>query len=683
VATGGALRIVSEGELQQQEADEAKQAFEAREAERTAQQIESSIGNHIRKRWEEFRRHRTSESITTRLLDALRAYDGSYNAKKAMEISQFGGSDVFARITSVKCRGASALLRDVYMANERPWTIAPTPVPDLPDNVLSDIDQVIQGEVDMLTTRGVVVDPTMLAQRRQQLLDSAYKAGLKAAKQASKQSAERIDDVLVEGRFYDALTEFLIDLPIFQYAGIKGPVVQMVEEVTWENGQAVRSQRPRMFWYRVSPFDLYFTPGAITVEDAEVIERSRLRRAELQALIGVPDYDEDALREILRNHPDGWSERTEEGDAERADLESREDPVFNRGWYDTLEYHGSVQGQLLLAYGLPAEKIPDPDLDYFVTAWLVARRVIKVQINPNANRRPPYYITCYEKMPGSLYGNGIPDIISDIQDVANAAFRSLVNNMSISSGPQVAINEDRLSSQTDGDTLYPWKRWRFTTDPLQTNATEKPIDFFQPQSNAQELLGVYRQMSELADEISAIPRYMTGSEKVGGAARTASGLSMLMNNTSKVLQMVASNIDRDVLTPALRDLYELMMLTGDPMMRGDEKIQVRGVSMAIQKDTDRMRQLEFLQITANPMDQQIIGQKGRATVLRNLAENLGLPEEDIVPTEAQLEQQVVAQQQQMLAAAQAQGGQAPSPDNVPQRGLGEETDNMFRTQGAA
>lgn len=683
MATGGALRIVSEGELQQQEAAEAKQAFEAREAEKNAQQVESSIGNHIRKRWEEFRRHRSSENITTRLLDALRAYDGSYNAKKAMEISQFGGSDVFARITSVKCRGASALLRDVYMANERPWTIGPTPVPDLPDSVLSDIDQVIQSEVDMLTSRGVVVDPTMLAQRRQQLLDSAYKAGLKAAKLAAKQSAERLDDVLVEGRFYEALTEFLIDLPIFQYAGIKGPVVQMVEEVTWENGVATRTQRPRMFWYRVSPFDLYFTPGAINVEDSEVIERSRLRRVELQALIGVPDYDDEALREILRNHPDGWSERIEEGDAERADLESREDPVFNRGWFDTLEYHGSVQGRMLLDYGLPKEKIPDPDLDYFVTAWLVARRVIKVQINPNAQRRPPYYITCYEKMPGSLYGNGIPDIISDIQDVANAAFRSLVNNMSISSGPQVAINEDRLSPQTDGDSLYPWKRWRFTTDPLQTNAAEKPIDFFQPQSNAQELLGVYRQMSELADEISAIPRYMTGSEKVGGAARTASGLSMLMNNTSKVLQMVASNIDRDILTPALRDLYELMMLTGDTMMRGDEKIQVRGVSMAIQKDTDRMRQLEFLQITANPMDQQIIGQKGRATVLRNLAENLGLPEEDIVPTEAQLEQQVVAQQQQMLAAAQAQGGQAPSPDNVPQRGLGEETDNMFRTQGPA
>jgi hypothetical protein len=681
VATGGALRVVSEGELQTQEAEQASAEFEASQEQANSARVESSIGNHIRKRWDEFKRHRTSEDITQRLLANLRQYDGTYDSQKMTELKEFGGSNVFARITSVKCRGATALLRDIYMSAERPWNITPTPVPDLPDSVLGDIDQLLQGEIDMLVSRGVEVNPSMLAQRRQQLMSSAYKASLKSAKREAKTAETKLDDILVEGRFYEAFTEFLIDLPIFQYAGIKGPVVQMTEEVSWENGVATRTQRPRMFWYRVSPFDLYFTPGAINVEDSEVIERSRLRRAELQALIGVPDYDDEAIRDILRTNPNGWSERVEEGDAERAELESREDPVYDHGWYDTLEYHGAVQGQQLLDFGISAEEVPDAELDYFVTAWLVGRRVIKVQINPNSRRRPPYYITSYEKMPGSMYGNGIPDIISDIQDVANASFRSLVNNMSISSGPQVAINDDRLHAATDPDTLYPWKRWRFTTDPLQTNAAEKPIDFFQPQSNAQELLGVYKQMSELADEISAIPKYMTGSEKVGGAARTASGLSMLMNNTSKVLQMIAANIDTDIMSPCLKDLYELMLLTDDAgMFRGDEKIQVRGVSMAVKQDTDRMRQMEFLQITANPMDQQIIGQKGRATILRNLADNLGLPEEEIIPTEAEIEQAVVAEQQQMLAAAQAQGNQPPMPGNAPQQGMGEETDNAFRTQ---
>jgi hypothetical protein len=56
----------------------------------------------------------------------------------------------------------------------------------------------------------------------------------------------------------------------------------------------------------------------------------------------------------------------------------------------------------------------------------------------------------------------------------------------------------------------------------------------------------------LADELSAIPRYMSGSNPGGGAGRTASGLAMLMSNASKILQMVAQNIDHDVIQPLWR-----------------------------------------------------------------------------------------------------------------------------------
>ena len=41
----------------------------------------------------------------------------------------------------------------------------------------------------------------------------------------------------------------------------------------------------------------------------------------------------------------------------------------------------------------------------------------------------------------------------------------------------------------------------------------------------------------MADDVSAIPRYMTGGAQAGGAGRTASGLSMLMSNAAKTLQM--------------------------------------------------------------------------------------------------------------------------------------------------
>ena len=54
---------------------------------------------------------------------------------------------------------------------------------------------------------------------------------------------------------------------------------------------------------------------------------------------------------------------------------------------------------------------------------------------------------------GVITGHGLPEILDDATDVANACFRSLVNNMSIASGPQVAINEDRLSPTTNADSM--------------------------------------------------------------------------------------------------------------------------------------------------------------------------------------------------------------------------------------
>ena len=192
---------------------------------------------------------------------------------------------------------------------------------------------------------------------------------------------------------------------------------------------------------------------------------------------------------------------------------------------DTLEWHGPIQGSMLRDFGFTEKQVPDPLLDYDVTAWLIGRHVIKVQLNPNPRKRHPYYITSFEKVPGSPYGHGVVEIISDIQSVANATLRALVNNLSISSGPQVVVMEDRLSPSTDSNSLYPWKRWRAVSSPYGTSTGEKAVDFFQPQSNASELLAVYNAMTNVADEVSAIPRYITGSSRIGVAGQCEQGIA--------------------------------------------------------------------------------------------------------------------------------------------------------------
>lgn len=130
---------------------------------------------------------------------------------------------------------------------------------------------------------------------------------------------------------------------------------------------------------------------------------------------------------------------------------------------------------------------------------------------------------------------------------------------------------------------------------------------------------------------------------------------MLMGNAAKILQTVAANIDGDVIEPVINELYDLIMLTDTTgLLRGDESIEVLGVNVAIQRETQRQRQLEFLQHTANPIDMSIIGMKGRGAILRSVSQTIGLDGEAVVPADDELEKRQAQQQQGGEAQALSQ-----------------------------
>jgi hypothetical protein len=633
------LRIVSPTQLIQDEQQAAATAVAAEDAANQNSRLTTSLASFVDGEFSRMVRHRDgANGWSERLVDALRVFNGQYDLQKLQEIKKFGGSEVYARLIATKCRGATSLLRDIYVNVDKPWALEPTPDPKLPDDVIADVANLVQVEAETMTRLGQPPTPEMIRDRTAALMAGARRAGIKKARAEADIAFEKLDDILVEGGFYSALDEALVDISLFPFCVVKGPVVRITPRVTWVDGKAVIENRPVMFWNRVSPFDIWWTPGVSRIEDAAVVEKSRVTRADLNQLLGLPGYNDAAIREVLKWYGrGGYVEVAPSSETERAQMESRESPQMNEsGMIDMLEYHGYVQGNLLIDYGMTAQQVPDPLKDYFVDIFKIGRYIIKVQMSPSLKKRPYYYVTSFEKVPGTVVGNALPDILADIGDVTNAALRSLVNNMSIASGPQVVINDDRVAENEDSDELYPWKRWHVVNDPLGNNG-QQPVSFFSPQSNAQELLGIYEKFTQIADELSAIPRYITGSERLGGAGRTASGLAMLMGNSAKILQTVAANIDHDIIEPSVSELYDISMLTDTTgMLRGDESINVLGVKVAMQRETQRQRQIEFLSLTANPIDLQITGIKGRAAVLRSVSDNIGLPGEDIVPPDDEL-----------------------------------------------
>ncbi len=668
VTTGGMVTIKSLKALQ----DEQRQ----RAQEQNSQPVVQALAGFIRKTWMSsmMAKQMTSE---IKMLKSVRARRGEYDPDKLAQLREQGSSTIYMMLTSNKCRAASSWLRDTLItgADEKPWTIKPGAIPDLPPNQVESIMAQAQQEVMQLYAAGTPPTDQQVRERLLEMKDMAMSHLKDMATRTAERMEVKMTDQLQEGGFQKAFSDFLDDITTFPSAFIKGPVVRKRPKMKWvpgANGQYELSVQDELSleWERVDPFNIYPAADASSVDDGALIERHKLHRADLQALIGVEGYSDGAIRMVLEEYGKGGLRDWIYVDMNKAAAEGKSTMGVQQNpsqLIDALQYWGNVQGQLLLDWGMTEEEVPDPLMDYPIEAWVIGTWVIKAVINPDPLGRKPYYKASYEEVPGAYWGNSVADLCRDTQDICNAAARALVNNMSIASGPQVVYNIDRLPQGENITQMYPWKVWQVTSDPMAGGAT--PMQFFQPSSLSNELMAVYEKFSVLADEYTGIPRYMTGDSAAGGAGRTATGMSMLMSNAGKAIKQVISNIDENVLRLAIERLYFYNMRYGDdPDLKGDVNIVARGAVSLMIKEQAQMRQNQFLQIAlSNPITQQIVGVEGIAELLRQAAKTLDLNPDNIVPpveiikARMQQAQNMAAQQQMMLEQqnGQAQAGGTP------------------------
>jgi len=665
VSAGGLVTIKSLKAMQQDERAAAQQA--------NSQPVVQALAGYIRKKWMSsmMAKQMTSE---IKMLKSVRARRGEYDPDKLAQLREQGSSTIYMMITSNKCRAASSWLRDtlVTASDDKPWTIKPTPLPDLPPNEVQSIMAQAQMEVQQLYMAGAPPTDQQVRERLLEMKDMSLSHLKDMAKRTAERMEVKMEDQLAEGNWSKAFSEFLDDVTTFPSAFIKGPVVRKRPKLKWiagQNGEYVLDVQDElvMEWERVDPFNIYPSADASDVNDGDLIERHKLARSDLQALIGVEGYSEGAIRAVLDEYGKGGLRDWIYVDMNKAAAEGKSTMGVQQNpsaLIDALQFWGSVQGQLLLDWGMSAEEVPDPLMDYPIEAWVVGHWVIKAVVNPDPMGRKPYFKASYEEVPGAYWGNSVADLCRDAQDVCNATARAMVNNMSIASGPQVVYNIDRLPQGENITQMYPWKVWQVTSDPLAGSAP--PMQFYQPNSMASELMAVFEKFSVLADEYTGIPRYMTGDSPSGGAGRTASGMSMLMSNAGKAIKQVVANIDTSVIQPVISRLYFYNMRYGtDPDLKGDVNIIARGATSLIVKEQAQVRQNQFLQIAlTSPVAQQIIGVEGIAELLRQSAKTLDLNPDSIVPPVEIIKQRMANAAQQAQAAAmqqqalEQQGGQA-------------------------
>ncbi|WP_347506192.1 portal protein [Pseudomonas anguilliseptica] len=636
-----ASELLAEDEAERRRQDEA----------RRMQAVESSLSGHIQRAFEAAKT--AKQQIEARLLDCARRQKGEYDADKLQAIREEGGSELYPKLTTTKCRAAAAWIRDILMpANGSPWGLEPTPVAEIPPDYLAMFAQ-------KLGARAQGMD-------QQQVEELLRREVQNKARQIADRHEEVIKDQLAEGGWDSALESFIDDFVTYPAAFLRGPLLQRVPELSWMEGwKMVEVDAIKPQFARVSPYDIYPSPDSVDIDDgAYLIERERYNRAHLNRLRGVPGYKDEAIEAVLTEHGRGGLREWLATDSERARLEDRShDWLTNQGeTIEGLHYWGSAQGLMLLQWGMTPEQIEDPLGEYEIDAILIGRHVIRCVINRNPMGERPYHKASFQLVPGSFWGIGIPELMSDIQDMCCAVARAQANNMAFASGPQIEISVDRLMPEENPNEIFPMKRWRTKSDRTGTGAQQPAIRFFQPDSRAGELMQVYSQWEQRADDATNIPRYAYGNEKVGGAGNTMGGLSMLMESANKGIKDAIRHIDRGVTSRVISALWLFnMRYSDDVTIKGDCRAVPRGASaMLLREQTQQARQ-QFLAGTANDLDMQIVGIEGRARLLRSIADQLDMPglvpEDDEIKSriEEQGKQQAQQQEQQMqLEAGKAQ-----------------------------
>jgi len=611
------------------EIEKEKKAAEA--VDHTPTLYESQLSQHIQKAWEMNRW--AKEDHEDELLACLRQRNGEYDPRTLRQIRDQGGSEIYMMLSATKIRAAVSWIRDILMpAGDRPWGLSPTPVPELPPFVMKSIAQRIQQTMPQLP-------PDMgyeayIEGRAGKMRDEAMNVIRVMAKEAADKMETKIADQLAEGGWDEALGEFIEDFCTFPAAIMKAPIIQKKKSLKWgPQGQPIVADEIGLNYSRVSPFDIYPSPDSSNINDGDLIERIRYSRRGLYNMIGLPGYNSEAIRAVLTDYGRGGLRDWLWRDYERAALEGKDKFWMRQDQrsIDGLQYWGSAQGLWLLEWGINPDEIDDPLAEYEIDAIKVGNHIIRAVINKDPLQRRPYHKASFQMTPGAFWGIALPKLMRDHQRMCNATARALANNLGIASGPIVEVEVDRLADGETVEQIYPWKIFQTKAD--KTGRGREAIRFYQPRSNAQELLRVYEEFEKRADDATSIPRYAHGNEKVSGAGSTASGLSMLMNNASKGIKMSISNIDMGVVKPTIEQTFTYNMLYDKDMsIKGDAKIIARGATALLTKEQTQMRRAEFLNMTNNDVDMSIMGVEGRLEVLRAAADLLDLETGSVIPT---------------------------------------------------
>jgi hypothetical protein len=248
---------------------------------------------------------------------------------------------------------------------------------------------------------------------------------------------------------------------------LKGPIIVGRTRRVWEKQQdatgvvhilrIVEDKRPAVEW--VDVWDFFPDMNSPDPEGWEdVYQRHYITKRQLRELAKQPGFDEDAIRQVLREDRKPF--------ATAQHLQLLRDIT---GETPDHAAHGALRavgvprpGDRRAARRVRLRQLTEEDQDPLevmdAVVWFCEGVVLKAALNPTEVGGLGYHVTWVKKDETSPFGFGIPRLMRNSQKVANASWRMVMDNAGLALAPQIIMAMGVRPA--DGNwTLYPGKVW--------------------------------------------------------------------------------------------------------------------------------------------------------------------------------------------------------------------------------
>lgn len=661
------------------------------------------VTRHMRVNYDARRRN----GIDARLDYCVMAQTCRYDARQKAYLNEIGVPErVYVPITATKIRAVYAMLMEIgQYGSDVPFSIRPTPDPDVPEEVVLEVVARMQGEIQSvfsaLAASGVQ-ELTPEAEEAMRRAVSALSRGfydqIEGEKEAfAKKRAERLQkkvwDMMVEGGYDRAYQRCLEDFCTYGTTVMVGPVMRNVVRNRSIKDKKSGVRRIRRVveavptYEPLSPVDCYPSPDAEDVADGVLCVRVRYTREELWRFkAGAPNgarasgngWRGRAVARLLADHEFGVKLDEFPGSAAVDDATHGESTTADTCKFEGIRCFAYVDGRKLLQIGITksADGRTKIALDgFYYTETIVIGGLVVYCCIHDERVGFPLSKSVFYKVPGSWWGESVADKLYDVQSKANNASISLIRNMGPASSAQLWIRDlTRLVDKSpDAMAAEPGKIWGFTSSQAGLaygqGDSGVPMGVLQIPSNAAELLRVLEWAVKQADVDSGIPAFAEGvGGSNGGALRTAAGLATFTEHAIRGVKALGAHLDEGVVCGPARLTADWILVNDDDMdLKGDVEVRPVGFMGKIMRaQSDQARAQVLNTVLQSPLLQQIVGVKGIVALFRPGVKDIGANADDVCPSNERMEfLQAVENVRQLLAVEQDGAGDA---EAVPPQG---------------